>query len=1167
MTISHVGSAGAFANGASVSPTLPAGISDGDAVVAVGVCQNTQTMAAPAGWTVRSGWPKDGGSARHYLWTKDTVTSGDSSTSPQFTTTATNKIAVAVEVLHSSVSFPASYFDAEAFTAHTASSSTYTAPQVTSTVAGCWGIAAFTTRGTDPTAWTPAGGLTERQDLANTGSGATSLHLTDSNGSIGAASTAWGSFDETNITATNGGGVSLLVKENTAGGTGNPFPVCGFWRNRTGVSWRTSIDNARSIFGEFQGRFSNYHAPGSLPLSAAEIQAINDGLDLHIYWKAYPAGQHWAYTAAGSYNATIDQVAQSFISVAPAHVWLTIHHEPENDTTGATGNFSYTAYKGMWQAVRDRFDAAGVTNVTWVWAFMGSLAHPTEALNLWPGNSLVDITAFQQYINYNTTPATVLASRWLDTIDWLRTNDTAQREWSDTYRDLAVTEWGADLGNVRGTDQHRADAIGSIEAILQDLADARVVSIDYFDAREHFLNDPPTVDGAAYVSLKAASEAGQTGGGGGGGEPSPVVEVGFATSGDAATQTTQTISFTLPTGWAQGDEAIAFLSANSRPDASAPQGWTLLDGPTDNGTTQRAWIYHRRLVTGDPNPTWTLSQSVRPTGILGVYRGVDPDNPVHASRVLTATSSSTSQSASSVTTTVDSWVVSAWLTKFTGVGATNPGTVPGGTHTACASASSNPGTNPGSAALLGHVTANPVTAGTHGAYTATYTTASTGLNAQLALLPAGTTPPPPDPPPPPVAGEPGVPPDLIVQAALGNPTTTDPQAGFLVLDVGPPLDTGTLGGINWVEITGDVQRVTYRRGKAGELESSAPGGIEIVLDNRSGDYDPANTLGPYYGQLGVGAAVWVRATWGSTYDLAYAYIDAVTLDLGYEPTATISCLDALEILGRAHLAVISSSFDNDPSGTRISRILDGASWPVSLRALDDGRTNLQATTYGEFALPLIQEILDTEFGILFATGAGKVAFFDRYHQVTNPRSNTIQANFTDTAGAEGSTEVEMERLEVSLSRDTVFNQATVTRIGGTEQIANNTTSQATYGIRTFPGSPGTLLRSDGEALNLAQWLVGKYPTPKQRITEVTIDATTQELWQVMLLLTLQDRIRVTRDYGPSTIVADLHIQGMTVDIDAVAGTWRWSMQTSSPTLTAPILLDVGPALNTGELGA
>jgi len=102
-------------------------------------------------------------------------------------------------------------------------------------------------------------------------------------------------------------------------------------------------------------------------------------------------------------------------------------------------------------------------------------------------------------------------------------------------------------------------------------------------------------------------------------------------------------------------------------------------------------------------------------------------------------------------------------------------------------------------------------------------------------------------------------------------------------------------------------------------------------------------------------------------------------------------------------------------------------------------------------------------------------------------------------------------------------------------------------------------------------LAAGHPTPRLRATEAVVDATTQELWQVLLPLTLLDRVRVTRDYGANTIATDLHIQGMTLDIEVTGGdpveaVWVWTFQTSGPSLTAPILLNIGPGLGTGELG-
>lgn len=220
-TITRIGSAGNSANATSVNVTTPAGISNGDVIPAIGICSDVRTMTAPAGWTVAAGWPQTGGGAKFYVWTKDTVVSGDSSTAFTFNTDAANKIIVELGVWHSTNGFPSGYLDQLTFLAQDATDTTYTTQQITSTTDNSWGVAIFGTRGSSPTAWSPATGLTELQDIQHTSTGATTMALNDSNGSVGASGTNWGSFNETNISTNNGGGISFFLKPNvTAGGGG-----------------------------------------------------------------------------------------------------------------------------------------------------------------------------------------------------------------------------------------------------------------------------------------------------------------------------------------------------------------------------------------------------------------------------------------------------------------------------------------------------------------------------------------------------------------------------------------------------------------------------------------------------------------------------------------------------------------------------------------------------------------------------------------------------------------------------------------------------------------------------------------------------------------------------------------------------------------------------------
>lgn len=418
-------------------------------------------------------------------------------------------------------------------------------------------------------------------------------------------------------------------------------------------------------------------------------------------------------------------------------------------------------------------------------------------------------------------------------------------------------------------------------------------------------------------------------------------------------------------------------------------------------------------------------------------------------------------------------------------------------------------------------------------------------------------------------------PQVFVLAGFGG-TLAAPAADALVLGGTVGLGTAKLGAITWTDITGDVRSVSWNRGRDSDIDTASPGSCTIVLDNFSGDYDPANLSGPYVAGgvslVELGTPVTVRAEWGGTiYDRFAGDLTDISMDLGYEPTVTLTCGDGLETLGRAYVPLMSAGdWDGDRTGTRIGRIADSAGWPTSLRALDVGYTILGPTLYGGSGLQLMHDVEQTEFGLLFVDGAGVLTFYDRYRPSSAIRSTSVQAAFTDQASGN---DVEMVALEMSRSRERVFNEAHITRDGWgegdepVEQVAEDSVSVARYGRLSFPEALGKLLRSDEEALAAAQGIVARFAYPQLRIRQVTIDATTLGLWSTLLPLRLLDRISVSRDYGPNTVTAQLLIEGMQETISARPNPeWTISLSTAN-VLPPPTLWVLGTAaLGTTPLG-
>lgn len=400
-------------------------------------------------------------------------------------------------------------------------------------------------------------------------------------------------------------------------------------------------------------------------------------------------------------------------------------------------------------------------------------------------------------------------------------------------------------------------------------------------------------------------------------------------------------------------------------------------------------------------------------------------------------------------------------------------------------------------------------------------------------------------------------PRLICEVAWGGTTTVDPQTGYFVLGTSK-LDTGQLGSIGWVDVAADVNSIAIHRGAQGELESATPSTATIVLDNFRGDYDSTNTAGPYYGQIDVGAPIWIKGDWtGGPYGRWRGTVDDIIPDLGTNSTVTLQCTDALATLGRAKLPVTAPVFASDKTGTRINRILDLASHPTSQRNIATGFSTCQAAVYGDFALPLLQQVVDTEIGTLYCGRNGEVIFRDRLYAYTNARATNVRALLSDSG-----VDVDVVTLEVGMRRGSIVNDAHVTRNNGVEQIVTDATSVAKYGLQTWSGSAGTLLETDTDAASIGAWLVARGKTSRLEVTQVTVQAATLGLWATLLQLDILDRLRVVRDYGPVTVDQQVLIEGYEETI--TKDSWDFTIWTRNVDSFKPFVLNTSK-LDTGTM--
>jgi hypothetical protein len=112
----------------------------------------------------------------------------------------------------------------------------------------------------------------------------------------------------------------------------------------------------------------------------------------------------------------------------------------------------------------------------------------------------------------------------------------------------------------------------------------------------------------------------------------------------------------------------------------------------------------------------------------------------------------------------------------------------------------------------------------------------------------------------------------------------------------------------WTPVTSYVWNMTIDRGRSddwGDFDGSA----SVTLNNRDRRFDPYNTSGPYYGKLLPRRQIRIRAQTieagvTTTHDVFRGFIDGWNpewTDAGTNSSVTLSCFDALQLLGSEQL--------------------------------------------------------------------------------------------------------------------------------------------------------------------------------------------------------------------------------------------------------------------------
>ena len=322
---------------------------------------------------------------------------------------------------------------------------------------------------------------------------------------------------------------------------------------------------------------------------------------------------------------------------------------------------------------------------------------------------------------------------------------------------------------------------------------------------------------------------------------------------------------------------------------------------------------------------------------------------------------------------------------------------------------------------------------------------------------------------------------------------------------------GGTAGVNWQSVSStDIRSISVRRGRTREDQTNQPGQLTIVLDNLSGNYDPANPSSTYiwngYSVLTRGMKIRVSATYGATTEYLFnGFVEQVNTDQTLDPTVTIVATDALAIYGANSLSAIASSFSGDTTSTRIARIISAfaSSYPGGFSQSLTGSRVMQPTTYGNTVLGLCEEAAACEFGRFHVDRTGTTVLIP----YENLKTTTLRFTLSDTRAA---STIEYDFIATDPGARYLVNQCTLTQYSGYTQVQSNATSTARFG--TYNRNVTAPLLNDSDAITMAGYYANRNAFPLLRVDRVEFDALgLSTLWANVLPTDLGDRVTVIRN--------------------------------------------------------
>ena len=360
-----------------------------------------------------------------------------------------------------------------------------------------------------------------------------------------------------------------------------------------------------------------------------------------------------------------------------------------------------------------------------------------------------------------------------------------------------------------------------------------------------------------------------------------------------------------------------------------------------------------------------------------------------------------------------------------------------------------------------------------------------------------------------------------------------------------------------VDVSNQVNRIETNRGRTALSDQFQTGALTLRIVDQNGDFNPQNVTGPYYNLLTPMKKVQITATFNSvTYPIFSGFITSYVTTYPGESAedvaiTTIQAVDAFRLAQVAQISTVTDSTAGQLSGTRINKILDEIDWPTSQRDIDAGLTTMQADPgTNRTALAALTTVSTSEYGALYVDANNSFIFQDR--------SVTVGSiGGTPTVFADNGTGIDYFDASWILNDVLIFNKSTITRTGGTAQVASNQASIDKYFLHSY-FLDNLLMETDAVALDYALAYTASRAETTIRCDAITLDLYTPNYdTGVVAALDLDffDPITIiTTQPGGSLLEKTLQIFGVRMNISP--NSWKTTFTTLEPVIDGFIIGNV-----------